>query len=251
MPRITRERPAPRDCVIDVALTSAELRPADLVVVIDVLRATSTITEALAAGYERVLCANSIERAASMHAPGRIVAGERRCLMPPGFDQGNSPLEATQLRGHELLLATGNGTPTIVAAAARSPTVLIGCMLNLAAVIDAIRSRDVIPYGDVQIVCSGTGGGPALEDTYAAGRLCAELQGMRSDAALVAEAVPRAYGSALDALSACADARVLREVGLEADIEHCAAESRRDLVPRVVHVADGVATVGADHAPTA
>ncbi len=229
--------------MIDVALTSAELRSADVTAVIDVLRATSTITQALAAGYERVLCADSIERAASLRAPGRVIAGERRCVMPPGFDQGNSPLEAAQLRGRELLLATGNGTPTIVAAAGRTPTVLVACMFNLSAVIDALQSPGVVPDGDVQIVCSGTDGGPALEDMYVAGRLCAALPGPRTDAALIAEAVARAYRSPLDALSACADASVLREVGLSDDIARCAAESLHDIVPRVAAVAGGVATV--------
>ena len=234
--------------MIDVALTSAGLRPADVTVVIDVLRATSTITQALATGYERVLCADSIERAASMRVPGRVLAGERHCVMPPGFDQGNSPLEAESLRGQELVLATGNGTPTIIAAAGHTPTVLVGCMLNLSSVIDALQRRGDVQYQDVQIVCSGTDGGAALEDMFVAGRLSAALPGLRTDAVLIAEAVTRAYGSALDALSACADARVLREVGLEGDIARCAAESRYNLVPRVVHVAGGVATVVADHA---
>lgn len=232
--------------MIDVALTSAELRPADVIVVIDVLRATSTITQALATGYDRVLCADSIERAASMRAPGRVIAGERRCVMPAGFDQGNSPLEAESLRGSELVLATGNGTPTIVAAAGRTPTVVIACMLNLSSVIGALHRQGDLQYQDLLIVCSGTDGGPALEDMFVAGRLSAALTGPRSDSALIAEAVARAYGSALEALSACADARVLREVGLEGDIARCAVESQYRLVPRVDLAAGGVATIVAD-----
>jgi phosphosulfolactate phosphohydrolase-like enzyme len=90
--------------MIDVAGNRAELRSAGIAVVIDVLRATSTATQALAAGYRRVLCAESIARAAGLRAPGRVLAGERRCLRPPGFDQGNSPLEAATRRGDELVL---------------------------------------------------------------------------------------------------------------------------------------------------
>ncbi|MGA2926217.1 MAG: 2-phosphosulfolactate phosphatase [Solirubrobacteraceae bacterium] len=224
---------------IDVALTRAELRPADIAVVIDVLRATSTITDALAGGYQAVLCADSIERAARLRGPGRVLAGERRCVMPDGFDQGNSPQEAAQPRGRELVLATGNGTPTIVAAGAGTPTTLVACLRNLDAVIAALRRA----AGELQIVCSGTDGGPALEDMYVAGRICAALSGPRSDAALIAEAVARAYGSPLDALSACADAAVLREVGLQDDIAYCAQQSRTDVVPAVALVANGVATV--------
>ena len=81
--------------MIDVALIPARARPAEIAVVVDVLRATSTVTQALAAGYERVLCVDSIDGALRLRAPGRVLAGERNCLMPRGFDQGNSPSEAT------------------------------------------------------------------------------------------------------------------------------------------------------------
>ena len=107
--------------MIDVALTRADLRAADVAVVVDVLRATTTATQALAAGYRSVLCAESVELALGLRGPGRVLAGERRCVAPPGFDQGNSPREAARRRGDELVLATTNGAPAIVAAtAARS-----------------------------------------------------------------------------------------------------------------------------------
>jgi 2-phosphosulfolactate phosphatase len=229
--------------VIDVAMTRAELRPAEFSVVIDVLRATSTATQALAAGYRRVLCAESLARASSLRAPGRVLAGERRCLRPAGFDHGNSPLEAAQRRGDELVLATTNGAPTIVAAARCAPTVLLACLLNLDAVIEALRVAGGGGEHDVQLVCSGTDGEAALEDTYVAGRLSAALTGRRTDAALIAEAVARRYPTALDALSASADARVLRAAGLEHDIAYCAQESLLDVVPRVQVTSHGVAVV--------
>ena len=153
--------------MIDVALTPVELRPAAVAVVIDVLRATSTATQALAAGYKRVLCVESIERAQALRAPGRVLAGERDCVMPPGFDQGNSPQEAARPRGEELVLATTNGAPAIVAATDHAGAVLIACLLNLEAVLQRLRATD----GDIQIICSGTDGGVALEDAYVAGRL--------------------------------------------------------------------------------
>jgi len=99
--------------VIDVALTGDGARTADVAVVIDVLRATSTATQALAAGYRRVLCVGSIERAAQLRTGDRVLAGEQRCVKPPGFDQGNSPREALDRRGEELVLATTNGAPTM------------------------------------------------------------------------------------------------------------------------------------------
>src|ERR1700737_447155 len=135
--------------MIDVAVTRAELRSASVAVGIDVLRAPSTVTQALAAGYSRVLCAESVARAFGLRAPGRVLGGERHCLTPPGFDHGNSPLEAAQRRGDELVLATTNGAPTIVAAAHRAPTVLLACLLTLAALIEALRiARDSADDGD-------------------------------------------------------------------------------------------------------
>jgi 2-phosphosulfolactate phosphatase len=229
--------------MIDVAPTAAGLRPADVAVVIDVLRATSTATQALASGYRMVLCAETIERAEALRGPGRVLAGERRCVKPPGFDQGNSPVEAMHRRGHELVLATSNGAPTIVAATAHAPSVLLACLLNLQAVIEALTQEDLLER-DLLIVGSGTDGGLALEDVYVAGRLSAALPGPRTDAALAAEGVARAFATPLDALGAGANADVLRAAGLTADIAYCALESELAVVPRVLAVSMGVAFVG-------
>lgn len=223
-------------------MTPAGLRGADTVVVIDVLRASSTLTQALAAGYEQVLCVSSVERAAGLRERGRVIAGERHCVRPPGFDQGNSPREARQCRGTELVLATTNGAPAIVAAARLAPTVIVACLLNLGAVLELL-GRDGAEGRDLQIVCSGTGGAAALEDTYVAGRLSAALSGGRTDTALIAEAVAVAYPTPLQALAASADAAVLRDAGLEADIAHCSVESVLDVVPVVVASDQGIATV--------
>jgi len=226
--------------VIDVALTPADLRPARLAVVIDVLRATSTATQALASGYRRVLVAETIERALELRTPGRVLAGERQGIKPPGFDQGNSPAEAGEPRGHELVLATTNGGPAVVAATRDAPQVMLACLLNLDAAIRSLRTHD---GEDVLIVCSGTDGAVALEDVYVAGRLSAALPGERSDAARVAEAVARAFGTPLDALDASSDAARLRAIRLAKDIADCAVESTLDVVPAVTAAGGGFATV--------
>jgi 2-phosphosulfolactate phosphatase len=228
--------------VIDVAFTRADLRDADVAVVVDVLRATSTATQALAAGYRRVLCAETLYRARQLRRPGIVLAGERHCVKPAEFDQGNSPAEAAVQRGVELALATTNGAPTIVAATQHAPRVLLGCLLNLRAVCDAVGDD---PERDVQIVCAGADGAAALEDVYVAGRISRGLPGERSDAALVAEAVARAYESPLLALAASADAIVLSEAGLISDIEFCARESVLDITPAVIAASNGVAAVAA------
>lgn len=235
--------PGPAGCgVIDVALTRAELRSSEIAVVIDVLRATSVATQALAAGYQRVLCAESIERAETLRGDGRVLAGERHCLKPEGFDQGNSPREARHRRGHELVLATTNGAPAILAAAGLAAEVLLACLLNFEAVLAELGRRDP-GTRELQLVCSGTDGAVALEDVYVAGRLSARLPGPKTDAALVAEAVARAFPTSVRALGAGADARVLRAAGLGDDIADCARESQLDLVPRVSSADAGVAVV--------
>jgi 2-phosphosulfolactate phosphatase len=228
--------------VIDVAFTRADLRRADVVVVVDVLRATSTATQALASGYRRVLCAQTIDRARQLRGPGRVLAGEQHCVKPPGFDQGNSPAEAIDRRGVEFVLATTNGAPTIVAARQRAARVILACLLNLEAVVRGLRAAHY-PEREVQIACSGTNGAAALEDVYVAGRLSASLAGERTDAALVAEAVARGFDTPLAALAASADAAVLREAGLTRDIAYCARESELDVVPAVIAAGAGVAAV--------
>ncbi|MGH2869276.1 MAG: 2-phosphosulfolactate phosphatase [Solirubrobacteraceae bacterium] len=229
--------------MIDVALTPAQVRSADLVVVIDVLRATSTITQALATGYQKVLCADSVERALLLRADGRVLAGEQRCLMPAGFDQGNSPLDALRCHGRELVLATTNGAPAIVAAAGCASRVLLASLLNLDAVLAALLATPGGNELDLLIVCSGTGGAPALEDAYLAGLLCAALPGPRTDAALIAEGVSGRYPTPFEALDSSADAEVLRAAGLADDIAYCARKSSLGVVPCVSEAAAGVTTV--------
>jgi 2-phosphosulfolactate phosphatase len=223
--------------VIDVAFTPAEARAADVAVVVDVLRATTTVTQALASGYRRVLCVDTLERALRMRARGRVLAGEQHGRRPAGFDRGNSPREVAHESAEELVLATTNGAPTIVETARLAPVVLLACLLNLDAV--CAQLDDV----DVQIVCSGTYGAVALEDVYVAGRLCAVLPGERTDAALVAEAVARAHPSAYDVLAASANARSLVEADLGDDIAFCARESVFNVVPRVERTRPGLAIV--------
>lgn len=223
--------------MIDVAFTRADLRVADVAVVVDVLRATSTATQALAAGYRSVLFVEQLEQAYALRSGGRVLAGERHGLAPPGFDQGNSPQDAGRRQGEELVLATTNGAPTIVAAARCAPVVLLACLLNLDAVLRRLEG------GHVQIVCSGTDGATALEDVYVAGRMCARLSGPRTDAARVAECVARSYATPFAALAASADAAVLRAAGLGDDVEFCARESTLDTVGLVAGGAPGIASV--------
>jgi 2-phosphosulfolactate phosphatase len=225
---------------VDVCFTPQEVRPVEVAVVVDVLRATSTIVQALAVGYQRVLCCGSVATARELRAPGRVLAGESACMRVPDFELGNSPAAMAMAapRGEELVLATTNGSPAIVKAAHAAERVLVGCLLNLRALLAAIPT-DV----RVAIVCSGTNGRPALEDVYVAGRLVAALGGVPSDAARIAERVASGYGAPLEPLAAGEDATQLRATGQERDIAWCARESVIEVVPEVWSIEDGAAVV--------
>lgn len=216
--------------MIDVAFTRHEAHEADITVVIDVLRATSTIVQALDAGYEAVICADGLPRARALRGPGRVLAGERECRRPADFDLGNSPRETMNQLGNELVLATTNGAPSVVRAAELSSVVLIASLLNLEATCVELEAAAV------QLLCSGTDDRPALEDVYVAGRIVDRLGGPMSDAALVARAVAHEYANGLAALTASADARALEAAGLGDDISWCARESVTVTVPRVASV---------------
>jgi len=227
--------------MIDVAFLGAHVRPAATAVVIDVLRATTTITLALASGYERVLVAGGLEQAAALRAEGRVLAGERDCERPPGFDLGNSPEETLTPLGPELILATTNGAPAIVGAVAACDEVLLACLVNEDAVVRELSSRS----GDILLLCAGTNGSVTVEDTYLAGRLSAALEGPKTDAALVAEALAGAYAEPIDALEVSAGAKQLHIVGLGADVAFCAQVSITDVVPRVARTVGDAAVLEA------
>ncbi|MDQ3630452.1 MAG: 2-phosphosulfolactate phosphatase [Actinomycetota bacterium] len=226
--------------MIDIAFTRAEVRPVEVAVVIDVLRATSSIVQALASGYERVLCCDSIERAEQLRGPGRVLAGERECLPPPGFDLGNSPSGFTELRGREVVLATTNGAPTLVAAAGAAEQVVVAAMSNLDAVVSFVRGADML------LVCAGTDGLAGLDDAYVAGRIALMLDGPRTDGARMAQCLAEHYAGAKLALDASRAAENLVQAGLEDDVLDCAQDSLHAVVPCVTQTGDGVVEIEAN-----
>jgi 2-phosphosulfolactate phosphatase len=220
-----------------VAFTPAEEAAAPVGIVVDVIRATSTIAQALAAGYRRVLCAAEIEEAFALRAaiPDSLVGGERSAVRVEGFDAGASPREFLEPRAETLILSTTNGTQAILAAAARCDEVLLGSLLNLDAVAAQARSLG----GDVAILCAGFKGSFALDDAYCAGRIVAALDGERSDAAIAAEVVARSFPDAWSGLTA----RTYGPPGLDDDIRFCARESVLDAVPRLERMVAGAAEI--------
>src|SRR5262249_372051 len=209
---------------VHVAFTPGELTPAPVGIVVDVLRATSTICQALASGYQRVLCwAEGDEaRALAEHEGPAKLAGERRLEHIEGFDFGNSPGElASEPAAETLILTTTNGTRLLVAAAERFERVYVGSLLNLDAVAAAARESGEA----VAVLCAGGLGELALDDASCAGRLAEALGGEPEDSARAALLLARSFPNALEGLGAGRSAANLRRHGLEADVERCAQEN--------------------------
>jgi 2-phosphosulfolactate phosphatase len=227
---------------VHVAFTPAEEVSAPVGIVVDVLRATSTITQALAAGYRRVLCCSEVDdaRALARREGGTVLGGERKTVRIPGFDFGNSPREFLAPAAETLVLTTTNGTRLLVAAAARCEVVLVGSLLNLAAVVEVASDRGA---EDVAVLCAGVRGELALDDAYCAGRIAEALDGEQTDSAAAAIRLARSFASAEEGLSASQSARNLQASGLAEDIGWCARESVLGVVPRLSRMLDGAAEV--------
>ncbi len=230
-----------------MAFTPAEPVEASVAIAVDVLRASSTICAALAGGFECVACTTEPEDARALAADGARLAGERECVRIDGFDFGNSPAElAAAPGGGRLALTTTNGTRLLVAASSRCDRVYVGALANLDAVATAVRE---LAPASVVVLCAGVEGAFAIDDAYCAGRLVQELGGERDDSAVAAATLATTFGSAREALDASASAANLRRVGLDADVEWCAVESRLDVVPVVTERAPEIVLV-ADEAAT-
>jgi 2-phosphosulfolactate phosphatase len=228
---------------VHVAFTPREEIAAEVGIVVDVLRATSVVCQALASGYERVLCCREVEEAKAVAAsePSAVLAGERRLVRMPGFDFGNSPRELVgPPAAGTLVLTTTNGTRLLLAAAARCEQVLVGSLLNLEAVVEATRATGA---EEVAVLCAGVEGELALDDAYAAGRIADLLGGAAQDSAVAAMRLARSWPGAFEGIDSSLSARNLRDAGLDDDIVFCAQESVLEVVPRYRGMRESAAEV--------
>jgi 2-phosphosulfolactate phosphatase len=219
---------------VHVAFTPDEVMEAPVAVVVDVLRATSTIAQALASGYKRVYCCREVEDALALREQlgEGLLGGERSAVKIEGFDIGASPREVLEPRGETLIYSTTNGTRAVLAAAAACEEVLLGSLLNLSAVARPVTQ-------DCVIVCAGFQGQFALDDAYCAGRIVELLDGEVTDAAKASAILARSFPTAHEALLA----RTYGPPGLEEDIKFCAQENVVDVVPRLSRMVDCAAEI--------
>jgi 2-phosphosulfolactate phosphatase len=210
-----------------VVFTPAEAVSAPLGVVVDVMRATSTMAQALNSGYRRVLCCAEIEDARKLRVElgeSAVTGGEREAQRIEGFDAGASPREFLEPRAETLILSTTNGTRAIVAAAASCGEVVLGSLLNLEAVAALVRAR----AQHTVVLCAGYKDAFAIDDAYCAGRIVALLDAERTDAAIAAQVIAERFPNAIDGINA----RTYGPPGLEEDIAWCSRESVLTVVPR-------------------
>jgi 2-phosphosulfolactate phosphatase len=195
-----------------------------LVILVDILRATSTITAALYHEARAVKPVATVEEALVLKEEGYLVAGERGGLPPEGFDLGNSPREMPRTAGRKVVLTTTNGTKALNFVK-RARAVVAGSFLNLSAVQGFARR-----FEEVYILCAGTEGELSLEDFFFAGKVCEGLReaSMVNDAAEIARQYASGIKDIEKALFHSHHAQKLVKLGLEEDVRFCA---RVDLYP--------------------
>jgi len=199
------------------------------VVVIDVLRATTTIVTALMNGAREVLPVGSMDmgsKAYSSFTGGKSLrGGEKNMKRIDGFNLGNSPLEYTHeiVNDKSIILFTTNGTKSIVKTKFAA-NVYIGSFLNISAVVNQLVSLDT----DIEILCSGNHGSFSLEDALCAGKMVSMLvekveEVEITDAATAAVLFAKNLGKNIKkTIMQCDHGKLLAENGFEDDVLHCA-----------------------------
>ncbi len=234
---------------VRVRFTVPEVDPAELggatAVVIDVLRATSTVTAALAAGARGIYPVASTEEALrlvqSLGRDDTLLCGERKGARIEGYDLGNSPGEFTPelVDGKRVVMDTTNGTPALLAVA-EADRVVATCFANIAATAAALHDA-----ADVLVVCAGSEDAFALEDAVCAGALVSALGGPGrhafDDGARAAYVLASRWRVDPEFLAGTSAGQGLIGLGLEADVRWCA---QRDVVDLVPEMRDRVVVVG-------
>ncbi len=216
----------------------------DVIIVIDVLRCSSTIITALSNGAKGVIPTKTLQEARRRHRenPGSLLAGERRGFKPKGFNLGNSPLQFTpeKVKNKLIILTTTSGAKAI-SLAKNGRWVFIGALLNVEAVAkEALKTAERERRG-ISLLLAGKEGGFSLEDFICAGAVIESLPKKNvelSDAALAAVLVFRQAQESLSSLiRQGSHAQYLKSIGLEEDIKFC---SQINIFSTVPVLKDGV-----------
>lgn len=224
---------------VQVFLTPGEVDPAVVqeatVVVVDVVRATTSMVEALAHGARAIYPTSSTEEAvklaSSLGREDTLLCGERKGIKVEGFDLGNSPAEFHRevVEGKRLVMSTTNGTVAL-ARVQEARRVLAGAFTNLEAVAHAVGDDD-----HVVVVCAGREGRFALDDALCAGHLVRRLgRGLElNDAGRATWELAGAVAPSEDFLAGTEAGKALSAIGLAGDLGICAQVDRHPVVAEV------------------
>lgn len=242
--------------VVDVALAPTLLPPDaparrdTTYVVIDVVRATTTICVLFERGCHRILLASSVAAAREARAalgPDWLLAGEVEGARPPGFDFGNSPAEfaTLDLAGRGVICATTNGTRALRACSG-GRAVFAGSLRNAETLARTLAAEWLERPGDVVFVCAGRGDHPAYDDTLCAGYLVRSLRRVVGAERIVLSENARmacdllahveATVSIAAALRASDAGQAVEGIGLGADIALCAAADAAPVLPALTGI---------------
>jgi len=206
----------------------------DIVVVIDVLRATSAICAAFDNGIKSIIPVATIDEAREYQKKGFLVGAERQGQIVEGFDFGNSPYSymKEELKGKEVVLSTTNGTKAL-SIAADAPTVVVGALNNLDALCDWLAVQDK----NVLCLCSGWQDKFNLEDTICAGAICDQLISSGKfvsdeDSSIAGKYLYlSAWENPLGYLKSSSHRRRLKNLNLNEDIKYCLTPNKTTVIP--------------------
>lgn len=203
-----------------------------IVVVVDILRATSCMVTATAHGIKEIVPVCEVEECKQLQQKGYLAAAERNGDVVEGFEFGNSPFSYMDenIKGKSLGVTTTNGTIAINRSRP-ADEVLIGAFLNISAIAEYVKGKDK----DLVIFCAGWKGRVNLEDTLFAGALIdllKETHSLEHDAAIVAHSTYlNAQEDMLTFLSGCSHVRRLNRLNIKKDIEFCLRTDVYDVIP--------------------
>lgn len=226
--------------VIDVIDTAGNVTEEKIknkiVVIIDVLRATSVMTTALANGVNAIYPYKDIESVIenSKKDSNALLCGERKGLKIEGFHCGNSPLEYPheKVAGKTMYMTTSNGTRAIENCARYARKIYIGAFLNIQAVTDKlVENRD-----DAVLVCSGTNDNFSFDDALCAGEIIKraverDAHIKCTDMALALKFIADHSTDISTTLKGCKHFEYLKSIGFEGDMEHCFTMDKYNIVP--------------------
>lgn len=227
---------------IDVFSSAHSFKEEDVrdktVVIIDVLRAISTMVTALQNGAKGIIAVEDMDDASkishNLDAQSFLMSGEKNGVTIEGYDLGNSPLEHTEevVKGKTIILNTTNGTKAI-RRCSLADQIIIGSFLNLKAIVDYLQTLDE----EVLLVCAGWRGRLSLEDMLCAGNIIYELCGGQltaeaRDGAKVAFGLYEKFGDDIEnSIKSSNYAVRLRDIVSEEDLEYCCQRNTTDILP--------------------